>query len=235
MRNGTFSKAKALFLAASLVSIAGCEIGAAEPQAASDAPDSHAPQLRYQVDQARKRVWILNGDGVFLYDVAARRGIELPLPNWAWVGAPFSCLPDLALGPRGEAVITSNVLPTLWRIDPETLAVSEHPLALDADTDRDVGFSGLAYSAEQGAFFAVSDVHGSLWRIDPQFTSARQITLSAPIPPAACGLAVRSRIVRQKTFRPAGLCLRAARAGWAVDLSLDQRSAYVRAAACTER
>lgn len=230
MRNGEFRKAKALLLVASIVWFAGCDIGAAPPQAASD-----APKVRYQVDQARKRVWILTGDGVFLYDVAMRRGSLLPLPDWRWAGAPASCLPDLALGPQGEAVITSNVLPTLWRIDPETLAVSVHPLALDAEPDGGVGFSGLAYSAEQGAFFAISDVHGSLWRIDPQFTSARQITLSAPIPPAACGLAVRSRIVRQRTFRPAGLCVRAARAGWAVDLSLDQRSAYVRAAACTER
>jgi hypothetical protein len=234
MKNGTVSKVKALVLAASIVSIAGCDIGAAQPQAASDASESHAPNVRYQVDQARKRVWILNGDGVFLYDVAARRGTLLPLPNWEWVGALYSCLPDLALGPRGEAVITSNVLPTLWRIDPETLAVSEHPLALDADTDRDMGFSGLTYSAEQGAFFAVSDIHGSLWRIDPQLKSARKITLSAPIP-RACGLAVRSRIVRQKTFRPAGLCVHAAQGGWAVDLSLDQRSAYVRAMSCTDR
>jgi len=97
------------------------------------------------------------------------------------VDTHYACLPDLALGPRGEVVITSNIVPTLWRIDPETLAVSMHPLVLEADTGKDVGFSGLVYSSEHGAFFAVSDPHGSLWRIDAPFTSARKIPLSAPI------------------------------------------------------
>ncbi len=225
---------KTLFVAVAYVSIAGCDLGAAQPPAASDASRSDAPAVRYRVDAARKRIWILNGDGVFLYDVAARKGIEVPLPDWQWVGASFACLPDLALGPEGEAVVTSNVVPTLWRIDPETLAVGEHPLALDADTDRDVGFTGLVYSAAQRAYFAVSDVHGSLWRIDSQFAGARRITLSAPIA-NACSLAVRPRVARQPTLRPAGLCAHAAQDDWAIDLSLDQRSAYVRAAGCADQ
>ena len=53
-----------------------------------------------------------------------------------------------------------------WRIDPETLTVSKHEPVLNADTDKDVGFTGLVYSAEEDAFFAVSDF-GALWRIDP--------------------------------------------------------------------
>ena len=38
---------------------------------------------------------------------------------------------------------------------------------VDADTDKDVGFSGLTYSERNGAYFAVSGLHGTLWRIDP--------------------------------------------------------------------
>ena len=88
--------------------------------------------------------------------------MSLPLPGWLLVDAPYSCPPDLALGPKGEALITSNILPTLWRIDPESLAVTVHPLLLDADTDKDVGFSALAYSPQHGAFIAASYAHGSL-------------------------------------------------------------------------
>jgi streptogramin lyase len=112
------------------------------------------------------------------------------LPGWVWAGAPYGCLPDLALGPRGEAVVTSNVLPTLWRIDPDSLAVSVHALALDADDDKDVGFTGLVYSPQHGAFFAASHAHGSLWRIDPQLRTARKMPLSASNP-QPCGLALR--------------------------------------------
>ncbi len=71
----------------------------------------------------------------------------------------YACAPDIAIGPRGEVVVTSNVLPVLWKIDPDTLAVSVHRLQLDADHDKDVGFSGLAYSEHNGAYFAVSELH----------------------------------------------------------------------------
>ena len=235
MWNGNFGSARAVFLAALIVSIGGCDSGAAPPQVprASDAPESQPPNLRYRVDPARSRVWFLTRDGVFLYDVTRPEKIVVSLPAWQWVDAPYSCLPDLALGPRGEAVVTSNIVPTLWRIDPETLAVSVHELVLDTDQNKDVGFSGLAYSAEHGVFFAVSDIHGSLWRIDPLLRRGQKIPLSEPIR-KACGIAVQPHIVQQKTNRLAGLCVRAPQGGWTIDLAPDQRSAYVRAASCME-
>ena len=141
------------------------------------APTKDSSTIRYQVDSARGRVWWLTRDGVFLHDVTKSQRLTLVLPGWSWAGAPYSCLPDLALGPRGEAVITSDVVPTLWRIDPETLAVSVHPLALETDADKDVGFSGIVYSSEQGAFFGVSGTHGTLWMIDRSLTRAQEIPL----------------------------------------------------------
>ncbi len=203
MSNGI---ASAFFLAASIVSIGGCDLAAAPSQVPDRvAPASRPPSLRYQVDAARNRVWFLTGEGVFFYDAAKPEKIAVPLPGWLWANAPYGCLPDLALGPRGEAVITSNVVPTLWSIDPETLAVGVHELALDADTDKDVGFSGLVYSPEHAAYFAVSDPQGSLWKIDRQLTTAQKIRLSAPVP-KACGLALQARTPRQKLSRLAGLC-----------------------------
>ncbi|MGH8700184.1 MAG: hypothetical protein ACREVR_03265, partial [Burkholderiales bacterium] len=153
---------------------------------------------------------------------------------WLLVDASYGCLPDLALGPQGEAVITSNILPTLWRIDPDTLAVSVHPLSLDADTDKDVGFSGLAYSPQHGAFLAASYHHGSLWRIDPLLERAQKIPLSAPIP-EPCGLAVRPRSTQQALRQPADLCVRTPRGGWSVIFTPDWRFAYVSVAPCTDR
>ncbi len=235
MWNGNAGKARAFFLATLMVSIGGCDLGAAPtqvPNVVGNAPESQPPNLRYQVDPARGRVWFLTGDGVFLYDVTRPEKIVVPLPSWQWVDRPYGCLPDLALGSNGEAVITSNVVPTLCRIDPETLAVSVHPLVLDADTGKDVGFSGLAYSAEHAAFFAVSYFHGSLWRIDPLLAKAQKIPLSAPIP-KACGLAVQPRIVRQTTTRLLRLCVRAPQGGWTIDFAPDQRFAYVKAVSCS--
>ena len=190
MWNAKAGTARALFLAASMVLIAGGDIGAAPLQASNGAPQLQPPGARYQVDAARHRIWVLTPEGVFLFDVSRPERTAVPLPGWVWAGAPYGCLPDLALGPRGEAVVTSDVLPTLWRIDPDSLAVSVHALALDADTDKDVGFTGLVYSPQHGAFFATSHAHGSLWRIDPQLKTAQKTPLSASNP-QPCGLALR--------------------------------------------
>ncbi len=208
-----------------IVSAAGCGAGPGEENA--------AVEVRHQVDAARNRVWLLTRDGVFVYDKAAPDRIaRVPLPNRLRAGEPYGCLPGLALGPKGEAVVSSGVLPTLWRVDPQTLAASAHGLALDADAGREVGFTALAWSAEHGAFFAASASHGSLWRIDPLLAQAQKVELSAPIA-GACGLSLRPRAGRPKKHLPPGLCARAARAGWTIALTPDQRFGYVNAQPCS--
>lgn len=175
---------RALAVLATLL-IAACDARIAPPAP----PAVAAPDTRYQLDAARKRVWSLSVDGVFVLDLASGTRTTIPLPEWVWAGEPYGCLPDLALGPNGEAVITSDVVPTLWVVHPETLLVSVRRIALDADFDKDVGFTGLAYSAEQRAYFAVSHAWGTLWRIDPGFTRGQKIAFADSMK-GACGLAL---------------------------------------------
>ena len=237
MSNGIASISLAVALVAGLVSIGGCGRDVAlspAMHAKIDAPQNPPPSVRYRMDPARNRMWVLTPDGVFLYDASTPKTIvEVPLPSWQSVDVPYSCLPDLALGPRGEAVVTSNAVPTLWKIDPETLAVSVHDLALDADSDKDIGFSGLAYSVQHAAFFAVSDRHGSLWRIDPVLMTGQKVPLSAPIR-EACGITVRSGIAQRARHSLTELCIQAEQGGWAVNLTPDGRAAHVGAATCVK-
>ena len=116
-------------------------------------------------------------------------------------------------------MVTSNVLPVLWRIDPETLAVSVHHVQLDADADKDVGFSGLVYSERHGAYFAISELHGSMWRIDPLLRRAQKIALSEPVR-GACSVSMQRQ---ERTARFSRLNVD----GMSVNLAPDQRSAYV--------
>jgi len=188
------------------------------------------PILRFKKDAARDRGWLLTQNGVVVLELKTRRIIaEVSLPEWLWVGELYSCPPDLAVGPRGEALISSNVVPTLWRVDPVSLAVTRHAPVIDADTDRDVGFAGLVFSEAQGAFFAVS-YFGSLWRIDPQLARAQKIALSGEIR-GACAVAVRTG--KQRFNRFFGLCVRGAEGGWTVNLAPDRRAGYVIAQPCT--
>ena len=172
------------FTLAGLVWLSGC-VAQTESQHSTlktaHAADRHPAKSRHQVDAARSRAWSLTRDGVSLHYVAKAKTIAVMLPGWHWAGAPFGCPPALALGPKGEAIITSDILPVLWRVDPETLAVSVHPLVLDGDADKDLGFSALTYSAKHGAYFAVSHTHASLWRIDPFLRTAQKTPLAATV------------------------------------------------------
>lgn len=143
-----------------VIGLAGCE-GNAQPGAQAI--------LGYQVDEARNRSIWLTRDGVQIHSAAARP-VSIDLPGWIYAGAPY-CPPVVALGPT-EIVVTSNVIPTLWRIDAATLAVTVHPVALASDQDKDVGFAALAYSREQDAFVAYSETLRSLWRVDAKLSSA---------------------------------------------------------------
>lgn len=155
----------------SLVTLTGCE---------SDAAPAQMSALRYHADASRDRIWTLTRDGVVLQLRAKPGKTSIELPDWAWVEPHWACPPDLAIGPNGEVLVTSNVVATLWKVDPETLAVTVHPLALGSDTHRDFGFSRIVYSAGKGVFIATSDVFPSTWEIDPQLTKARKIAQGAP-------------------------------------------------------
>ena len=141
-------------LAASIIALGGCDGRVASDQSLRPSSAVSESNVRYQVDAAHGRIWWLTREGVFLRDARTPQRIAVPIPGWQWAGEPYGCLPALALGPNGEALVTSDVESTVWKIDPETLAVSMHVLAPDADLDKDVGYTALTYSSEHGAFFA---------------------------------------------------------------------------------
>ena len=230
MSNGITS---ALLVA--LLALAACDVEAPLPEArpAGTLVEAEPPSMRQKVDPARNRTWLLTEAGLFVHDAATSSKTEVVLPGWQWMRPQFACLPDVALGPRGEALVTSNVEATLWKIDPDSLTVSVHPLALDSDLDKDVGFTALMYSEEHREFFAASGLQGSLWRIDPLFRRAQKIPLSGPIA-NVCELGLRPNVSGRKTYRLAGLCAFAAQGASVIDLAPDRRSAYVRAASWSD-
>jgi hypothetical protein len=139
-------------------------------------------EIRSQADAARGRSWSLTADGVILHDAATRQAVALALPDWHWAGPPFGRGPDLALGPRGEVVITSDVLPRLWRIDPASLEVTVHsPVRGHAHPEgTDMGFARISYSAKHGAYYATGSADGSRWRIDPLLRRAQMVVAPTP-------------------------------------------------------
>jgi hypothetical protein len=154
----------ATLAALSIAGLTGCD-SRAEPGAEF--------MLLHRVDAGRERSWWLMRDGVVLNSAAQPKRV-VALPGWLWALEPL-CPPDLALGPDGEAVVTSNVVSVLWRVDPKTLAVSMHELKLDSDTDKDVGLVAITYAAEHGSFFAYSESPRALWKIDRELTRGTKV------------------------------------------------------------
>lgn len=183
--------------------------------------------LRLRRDVVAEREWILTPRGVTVVDHKARRNpVLIDLPDWILADEAYLCPPDLALGPKGEAVVTSNIVPSLWRIDPISLRVTRHDLVLDAHLDKDAGITGLTYAPTLNAYFAVNE-HGALWRIDPLLRRAQEIALNQPVRPA-CALSLLPPSHTRNVRRLLGLCARGGGAEWTLNISPDQRSAYVR-------
>lgn len=151
----------AIFAAAAL---SGCDFSAGP---------STATMLAYQADYMRDRSVWLTREGVQIHSAAAQP-VTVALPGWIYAMAPY-CSPGFAIGPDGEIVVTSNVIPTLWRIEAGSLAVTTHPLELDVNRDRDVGFAAVAYVPEQAAFVAYSETQRSVWKVDASLKSATRL------------------------------------------------------------
>lgn len=188
MRTASISRS-AMTAAVVLLAAAGCDSGvrtldATRTQASAkrshDRNLAQADVLRVKTDEARGRIWVLRADGVDLYDSRDAKLRSFVLPEWIWTGAFDSCPPDLALGPGGEVIVSSNVVPVLWRIDPVTFQVTRHEPMTEERHGRDVGFSGIKYLPRYGAYSAVNGLDGSLWRIDASLTRARIVSLFAP-------------------------------------------------------
>jgi hypothetical protein len=150
-----------------------------------------------RTDAARNRLWVLEREALTVYDNTNGRQLRrMVLPEWVLLGARYSCPPDLALDSSGAAFVSSNVLPVLWRVGPQRFEITRIELALDADADKDVGFTGLSFAGD-GTLLAAGTTFGSLWHLDPRTASARKIA-SYPGLVSACDPAALLRASQGK-------------------------------------
>lgn len=146
------------------------------------------PTYRIQEDTRRNRVWVLTSNGVYIYDRPTKRLVKrVELPNWTVVNKAFMCPPDLVLAASGTALVTSNILPIVWEIDAESLAVRQHNLVPDADSGKDFGFAAISFSRGGRDLLGASSPPGSVWRIDLTADKAQKVRLSKQVR-GDCGL-----------------------------------------------
>jgi hypothetical protein len=174
-----FSISQRLVVVFAAVMLAACD---GDPLGALVSPPESGQQvLRIREDPERNRLWLLGRDHVSLHHNRSGELLQrILLPGWIYVGEQFGCPPDLAVDPSGAVLVTSNVLPVLWRIDPVQLEVTRLDIERDADQDKDMGFTGLAFTAD-GTVIAANAIHGTLWRIDLRAATARKVASYRPV------------------------------------------------------
>lgn len=151
-----------------------------------------------RADAQRNRLWVLDPEALTLYDnLNGRRLRRLALPEPFLVGDEHACPPDIALDAAGTVFVSSNVLPVLWRIDPQGFEITRIELALNADTDKDFGFTGLSFAGDD-TLIAAASTFASLWRIDIRTVSATKIA-SFPAATRACDPAALLQAGRERS------------------------------------
>lgn len=157
--------------------LAGCN---ADPSSTVQTTYIASDALRTRTDVQRGRAWVLGRQTVSVHEsLGGRELARVALPGWLFVDPDIACPPDLALDAAGDAYISSNVVPVLWRIDGQTFEVTRIELVLDADHGRDVGFSTLSAVGE-GRLLAASTVAGSLWAVDLRAATAAKLLAFKP-------------------------------------------------------
>ena len=195
-RRGNKRAAAAALLAwLALVLIVAATLGAASLRsaaAAEPAPGAASPLFppRVEHDKQRGLIWAIGAQSVSLYDGRSRTLIKkVELPGWAYVDEPQSCAPDLVIDAQGHALVSSNVRPDLWRINPHDQSVEHMAIELTTDGDKEVGFTGL-FLVNPYTVLAVSAIQGTLWWIDLESRTAGKLGLARPIR-GACALGVQ--------------------------------------------
>lgn len=241
MSDGKSSKASTIAVVALVaLNLAACEPGAnphgekriragLHPEPSMLLPTMRPYAIREQLHVASGRVWVLHTDGVHVHDPrGSGEAISIHLPGWSWATEPWACPPDLALVGDRDVLVTSNVTPAIWRIDPATLEVTRHDLTVAENAGREVGFSRLRYSARYDTFFAAGALDNTLWRIDRTLTLAQPVALSPPLP-QGCVLAVIPGDA------DSALCLRIEHGDWIMTLSADRRSGEAHPGKCSSK
>jgi hypothetical protein len=187
--------------------------------------------VRIQEDVARRRLWVLSLQHVYVYDTEKLELIRrIRLPGWSVADVDFMCPPDMVLDQRGTAFVSNNVEPRLLQIDPVTFQEKEHQLRLISKKRWDIGFGGLAFGSD-GTLFALSALAGSVFRIDLASRSAREIALTKPVL-AGCVLTYLDQNHPRAQPGVVSLCIRSGNSSRRVDISSDLARGLVTNESC---
>jgi len=217
--------------------VPGC--GEGTPSPANSATFRHQrPDIRLDypmglttaLDRRVDRLWLVGDDAAYLFDARSKRKLgRVQLDGWIFIRPPYGCAPAILIRESGAVLVSSNVVPMIWEVDPIRLAATRHPVLLVSDDGKDVGITGLAQSGNGRIVFGTNGV-GTLWRVDTETWTAYPIHLDRPLPPGGCLVSIREATDARD---PVALCVHSDGEGSLVILDSQFRRGMVVANSCT--
>jgi Cu-Zn family superoxide dismutase len=138
---------------------------------------------------AQGRLWAAGGyDGsLFVYSVK-----PWELLAKLDVGSRPSCVNDIAFGPDGAAYVTDSFVPTLFRVEPNSLTLESFCdlQAHGVPWPEGLNFNGIVLTADQRHLVACQTNTGRYWRITIDDGTVDEVALDGGPLPHSDGLAI---------------------------------------------
>lgn len=149
--------------------------------------------IRLAVDDARGRLWVLDHGAVYIYDLNNKELIKRVI-FLATKTSQASCLPDMALDRQGNAFISDNTRPFIYRIGSGSLEIAQWLADERLSPFPDSGISAMAIGQDGKSLFAVNGFSGEFWRLDLETRSMHRLAIPANALRGACGLVIRNLV-----------------------------------------
>lgn len=176
--------------------------------------DGRTHVLRLRIDNARRRVWILDYDAVYVYALESARLVgRVPMPMLQ--ADRRRCLPDMVLDAKGEALVSDNRVPKFYRV---TIDGAVSTLDAGVPSDPAPGFSAIALTPDERFLVAGRALAGDLWRVELSTGKRSPVALDSPID-GACAFQIIPGPLAHRLLVARGFANRASILDLAPDLS----------------
>ncbi len=147
--------------------------------------DGRTEALGLKVDEARDRLWLVDGAAVYVYQIANHQLLKKVLLS-SVVTTDNPGLNDLAIDSDGSAYVTDSFNPFLLKVDGKSFEMTVFRdltgiVPYGQQNNFPYNLNGIAFSPDHQSLVSVKTNEGTLWRINLADRSVNQIALSEPL------------------------------------------------------
>jgi len=146
--------------------------------------DGRVKALGLEVDDKRNRLWVVGHDAIYIYNLQSNELIKKN--NLRDLGVfKASFLNDIVLDDIGNAYITDSFSPNLFKVDGETLMMSQFMelkgVPYGTINKSPWNLNGIVITPDQKSLLIAQTNDGSLWKVNLAEKRVSKLVLSKPV------------------------------------------------------